>query len=370
MLRTALFAVLTGALLSPAFAADFTEEKSLPGAIVGVMNIDFQTRTNTNQDGTPAPESKDIYSTDINVVNSLALKGKIVRQPWLPTGTLGTTKQDGFLAYDLKCVLRNPKDPNQTITLGSWIGAMRIDGNGRYFLADAPEERGRLRMATDSFGKITGFTSNYGGEIQGRIPEQAGLWGFASRASAKVSKTYTRYVNGKAVTHTVAGADPMGFKNVDLAQGPLSGYPLSHLNGSVDYDAETGIWYVDVSTNYMADGQAKNDRYSGTIRWNEDANRKVNGIGWYDVNVRVNEKATAETDAFSAPGTSQEDEFFSADTAVPGFTGKIAYIDTFNGDTVTASKVTYNVDGNKVSKVQAVNFAKLLLLIVGPFNDE
>jgi hypothetical protein len=75
-----------------------------------------------------------------------------------------------------------------------------------------------------------------------------------------------------------------------LAQGPLSGYPLSHLNGSVDYDAETGIWYVDVSTNYMADGQAKNDRYSGTIRWNEDANRKVNGIGWYDVNVRVNER--------------------------------------------------------------------------------
>jgi hypothetical protein len=57
------------------------------------------------------------------VVNSLALKGKIVRQPWLPTGTLGTTKQDGFLAYDLKCVLRNPKDPNQTITL--------VPGSGR-----------------------------------------------------------------------------------------------------------------------------------------------------------------------------------------------------------------------------------------------
>lgn len=369
-MKTALIAIALAAFSASAFANDYTEEKSFPNAIHGTMTIDFKTRTETNPDGTPAPEAKDVYTTDISIVDSISLRGKIVRQPWLPTSTLGATKQDGFLAYDLKCVLQNPKNPTQTLTLGSWIGAMSLDGNGKYSLGVSPEERGRLRIATDSVGKITGFTSNYAGEIQGRIPEQAGLWGFASRASAKVNKTYTRYVNGKALTHTVAGADPMGFRSVDLAQGPLAGYPQSHLNGSVDYDAETGIWYVDVTTNYLSDGQAVNDRYSGTIRWNEDPNRKLNGIGWYDVNVRVNEKANAESDAFPTPGVTAEDEFFAADTAVPGFTGKIAYVDTFNGDSVTASKVNYAIDGNKVSKIQSMNFAKVLLLIVGPFNDE
>ena len=371
MIRTSLLAAFVLAAFSASsYASDFTQEKALPGAITGTMQIDFRTRTDTNQDGTPAPGAQDIYAVDIKLVDSIDVRGKIVRQPWLPSGTLGTTKQEGYFAYDLKCALRNPKNPAQTLTLGGWLGAIRVDGNGRYFLADSPEQRGRLRIATDSVGKITGFTSNFAGEIQGRIPEQAGLWGFASRASAKVNKTYTRYAGGKAIQHTVAGADPMAFKNVDLAQGPLAGYPLSRLNGSIDYDAESGIWYVDIITNYLVEGAAHNDRFSGTIRWNEDPNRKLNGIGWYDINVRVNEKALAEAEAFSSTGASAEDEFFSEDVGVPGFTGKIAYVDTFSGETVTASKITYAVDGNGISKIQAVNFAKILLLVIGPFNDE
>lgn len=357
-------------LATPAFAADFTDTKAIPGAITGTMTIDFGTRVGAEANGTPAAETIDTYLVDIGVTETIALKGKIVRRPWLPTAALGSTRQEGFFAYDLKCVLRKAGDPSQTRTLGQLVGAMRLDGNGRYFLAESPEGRGRLRIATESIGKITGFVSNYAGEIQGRPAEQAGLWGMATRATKKVQKTYVRYAGGKVVKQTVSGADPMGFDRVELAQGPLSGYPASKLNGSIDYDAEQGIWYVDVKTNYMVDGNAVNDRYSGTIRWNEDANRSTNGIGWYDVNVRINEKPVSEEDAFSAPGSTAEDEFFAADNTVPGFTGRINYVDTFAGDTVTASKVSYAVDGASVSKVQTMNFAKMLLLMVGPFNDE
>lgn len=367
------FLTVAALLLSPLpalAASDFTDIKTIPKAISGTMNIDFKTRVDTDQSGAPSPDAADVYITDLTLADSITLKGKISRAPWLPSATLGTTRQQGFLAYDLKCVLKNPKDPSQTLTLGSVVGAVRVDGNGRYFLADSPEEKGRLRIATDSIGKITGFVSNYGGEIQGRVPEQAGLWGLASRATKKVNKTYVRYVGGKGVARTVAGADPMSFQRVSLAQGPLSGYPMSYVDGSMDYDAEQGIWYLDLNANYMSEGQATRDRISGTIRWNEDPARKTNGIGWYDVNVRLNEQPVAEGDAFSAPGNTAEDEFFAADTAVPGFTGKISYVDTFNGETVTQSKINYAIDGNKVTKVQVVNFAKILLLVVGPFNDE
>ena len=56
--------------------------------------------------------------------------------------------------------------------------------------------------------------------------------------------------------------------------------------------------------------------------------------------------------------------------AIPGFTGTISYVDTFQGDDTIASKVVYAVDGNQVSRIQAMNMAKLLLLMVGPFNDD
>jgi len=116
-----------------------------------------------------------------------------------------------------------------------------------------------------------------------------------------------------------------------------------------------------------------NDRYSGTIRWTEDPDRKANGKGKYDVNVRLNEKPASEADAFAASGKSGEADFFSADAAVPGFTGTIAYVDKFlpgSDETTIASDVAYNVDANQASKIQAMDFAKILLLIVGPFNDD
>lgn len=384
-MKAMLRSVLGGALFAAAaltatssWSAGFTETMTMENAIKGTMEITFNTRTTEDDTGevpkgSPALGATDDYAVKLEIVDSVLLQGTIRRLPWLPSDFLGVTEQEGYIEYDLRWILRNPNNPSQTITLGGWVGAMMMDGGGKYHLGQPPEGKGRLRNAIDPFGNIPGFVSEFGGEVQGRVPEQAGLLGLADRASAKVTKTYTRYIGGKVQSQTVEGADPMSFKNAVLAQGPIAGYAEAKLNGSVDYDPEEGVWYVDLTANYSAEGTAIKDRFSGTIRWNEDPNRMKNGIGWYEVNVRVNEKAPTEEEIFqatSAAAATAEDAFFAMDTAVPGFTGRVSYVDTFDDETVVASKVAYSISGNSVSKAQAMIFAKLLMLMVGPFNDE
>ena len=83
-----------------------------------------------------------------------------------------------------------------------------------------------------------------------------------------------------------------------------------------------------------------------------------------------NKTASTEGNAFEA--MSDEDAFFAVDSSVPSLTGKIEYVDTFisGGTTPSASKVTYHLNANKLTKQQAVNFFKLWLVAVGPTNDE
>jgi hypothetical protein len=377
MKRSLLLAAAAALFLAtgPVLAADdYSAPVSQKDAIKGTMHIDFGTRTNLASDGkSPAPGATDAYKTDVEVMSSVIFRGAITRQPWLPTKILGNTAQDGFLQYDLALILRNPNNASQTVTLGKWAGAMSLDGSGKYSLGQAPEGKGVMRIATDSVGKIPGFTSNFGGVMQGRVPEQAGIWGLADRASKKINKSYVRLVGGKVIKQVVNGADPMEFQQVDLAQGPLAQYPETKFNGSIDYDAENSNWYIEATASYTLNGQSMTDRYSGTIRWTEDPDRKANGKGKYEVNVRLNEKPASEADAFAATGKSGEADFFSADATVPGFAGTIAYVDKFapgSNETTIASDVAYNVDANQASKIQSMDFAKILLLIVGPFNDD
>jgi hypothetical protein len=365
--------------LSPAWAfaqgGGFTAPATMTDAIKGTMQIDFATRTSVDRsgsapEGSPALGSMDKYTVDLDVLNSVIFRGVVERRPWIPSSILGRTLQEGFFDYDLRAILKNPANPSQTITLGGWVGGLTHDGYGKYLLSQPPEGMGNLRIATDSIGNVSGFVSNFGGDIQGRVPEQAGLMGLADRASKQVTKTYTRFVDGKTVKHVVEGADPMEFQTVVLGQGPLASYPESRVTGSIDYDSEEGIWYIDTNVAYTADGAQLRDRYSGTIRWNEDPNRETNGMGYYEVNVRLNEKPTTEADAFAAATTDAEAAFFSTDVSVPGFTGKVSYVDTFQDESVVASKVTYNINATEASKIQTMNFAKILMLMIGPFNDE
>jgi hypothetical protein len=338
---------------------DYTVLRSYPNAITGGMNIKFGTRTLLGPAGEIAIGAADLYATDLWAMDSINFQGGVRRLPQIPG-------QEGSITYDLVCKIRNPKDAKDVRGLGKWAGALRLDGNGRYYLGEPPEGQGSLKIATVSIGNAGAFQSEFKGTLQGRIPEKTGIAALA----AKLTKTYVRYVGGKAMRVTVKGLDPMAFENVTLAQGPREGYPVTKTTGSIDYDPELGNWYVDIKTTYVSDGVTLNDRYSGTIRWNEDANRKSNGIGWYDVNVRINEKAASDQEVFVDSSSLSDDAFFSSEAKVPGFSGKINYVDTFDGDTVTDSKVTYLVEGHEISKIQTVNFAKILLLMVGPFNDE
>jgi hypothetical protein len=358
----------------PAFAQapasnPYTVLENVPGVIKGTMDIQFGTRTQLDQTGkAPRQGAVDVYTVDLEVGNAVLFQGKVERRPWLPTSFLGNTLQEGYLSYDLNSLIRNPANPAQTAVAGRWIGAMTLDGAGKYSLVQSPADKGRVRLTTNAVGATAAATANFNGEIQGRKPEQAGLWGLADRASTEVTKTYGRYVNGVVVAHTVKGADPVKFVNATLAAGPVSVYPETVLNGSIDYDSEEGNWYLDVTASYASGGATFRDRYSGSISWTEDPNRKTNGKGFYTFNVRTNEKPVTEADLFKVQDAFAA--FFATDNKVPGFTGTINYVDTFRGESVIASKVNYAVDGNQVSKIQAMNLAKILLLMIGPFNDE
>ncbi|MCE9644109.1 hypothetical protein K8Q93_02635 [Candidatus Parcubacteria bacterium] len=367
-------ALLALALPVSAFAqavpASYTEPFSLEKAISGTMSATFNTRTNKDRTGklpagSPAIGQQDIYQVNLQVAKSTFFDGTIKRQPWIPTATLGTTAQVGFLEYTLRTGVINPANPTQTRVLGSLIGGLSLDNEGKYHLTKPPAGMGELRMAIESAGPVPGFVSKFGGEIEGRVPESAGALGFLAKAKAKGEKHFALYVEGRPVKATIKNSDPVGFQNVKLASGPVAGYPEVILNGSMDFDPENSVWYLDLQANY---GQ-KPDRFSGTIRWIDDPKRAQNGLGYYDLNVRVNEQAISEAEILKATAAS-EDDFFKADSKVPGFSGKILYKDTFQGKTVTGSAMTYEVDAHKVSKIQMMTLAKLLFLAVGPFNDE
>ena len=71
---------------------------------------------------------------------------------------------------------------------------------------------------------------------------------------------------------------------------------------------------------------------------------------------------------------SDEDAFFAVDNTVPSLSGTIEYTDTFVGGssakTPGSSKLVLNLDAYQLTKQQILSLHKLLLFIVGPFNDE
>lgn len=357
---------------APTWAQNYTDPVSDPAAISGRMSIVFDTRVGRIGDEAYRLGANDTYLVDLMVFNSITFKGDLVRRPWIPTGILGSTKQEGYIQFDLDTAIRNPANPSQTRQLGGWIGGMEIDGSGQYFLGAPPDGIGRLRITADAIGQVPGFVSEFGGTIQGRVPQQGGLRYLRDVATNTATKTFTRVSGGRAVTVTVVGTDPLAFRNVQLGQGPINVYPSATLNGEMNYDPEEGIWYLDLTANYPANGVNFNDHYTGTIRWLEDPNREANGKGWYEVNVRLNEQPpSAEAVAFvPTDALSLEAAFFSTDFTIPGFTGRIDYVDTYAGDSVTRSEVTYGIAANQASRIQTMNFLKIMLLGVGPLNDE
>lgn len=358
--------VAASTLAAPALAQDAITKEDV---IAGTMNIDFGTRTTKDtsgdlKEGSSAIGAKDKYTFTLRVAETTEFAGEIQRQPNLYTKLINRKKQEAQLFYKINMAVLNPKDLKQKKSVGSWVGTVPIDtASGAFDLSGGSAKESALRIAVDAVGKASAFTENFGGKLVGKAENKESLAAY----------TFKRVVGNKEVKVEVKKSDPIRFDSVSLAKGPSENYPRTSVSGRLDYDYETGNWFTDgIRFRYTLDGKETEDVITGSIKWVEDPDRKSNGKGHYEFNLRFNEeknkKAGSEAAAFDK--MSEEDAFFAVDDSVPCLTGKIVYQDTMSGESVTSSKVEYHLNANKLTKQQVMNFFKMWMLAVGPTNDE
>jgi hypothetical protein len=368
-------ATLTGAAVlafspAPLLAQGQPEQITETDIINGTMSIDFATRTHKDtsgdyKEGSPALNAQDRYKFDLYVAKTTEFVGEITRQPNIYTKILQKRKQDARLSYSIDLFVLNPKDLKQKKAVGKWAGIVPIDtATGAYDLAGGKSLDSPLRIRVDAIGKAPSFEDLFRGKLFGKSEQKDNL----------ASYTYKRLVGNKTVQIQVQHTDPMRFENVVLAKGPAESYPSTTVSGRLDYDYDLYNWLTDgIRFKYTLDGQEVEDIVTGSIKWVEDSDYESTGKGYYDFNLRFNEEknksASTEGEAFEK--MSDEDAFFAVDNSIPCLTGRISYVDTFaDGDTVASSQITYNLNANKLTKQQVVNFFKLWMIAVGPTNDD
>jgi hypothetical protein len=330
-----------------------------PG-ITGTMEINYVTRQPQGMDdnGKPKKGVQDQYKLDLTVNGNNQFQGTILRQPRIRNAVYMTTQQPRYdYSINLFVSLKDGTKPN----VGSWVGPMQVDEKSGAFILDAEGDRA-LRM---NITAGSGFTDAYGGRFFGKAADKSKLsW-----------DTITRTVNGKTIEKKFE-ADPMRFEGVRLAKGPNpKQYQNCTVTGELSYDRETANYYAKgLRFVYQTpDNKQVEDVVTGTIKWVEDPNRKSNGKGYYEFNLRYNEDKSkpAQTDDQAFGGKGDDDLFFAVDKSIPALTGHVEYVDQMSGgDTVTSSKVTYKLVGSNLTNQQVMNFAKLWLIAVGPTNDE
>jgi hypothetical protein len=165
--------------------------------------------------------------------------------------------------------------------------------------------------------------------------------------------------------------DKMEFRQHILAAGPVQAYQPVTVNGEMLYDYEKYSWFLNnVTVQYAVGGVVKIDRISGNIRWVESPQRKTNGEGEYQFDVRVNEPPPSESAAFTTT-TTDESAFFETDSTIPALVGTAKYKDTLRGDTTVASTVTIDLTGQNLTKQQAMVLCKLIVFsAVVPMNSD
>jgi hypothetical protein len=338
--------------------------------INGTMSIDFATRTNLDtsgdyRDGSPTIGAQDKYKFDLFVAKTTEFSGEIVRQPNIYTKTLQRRKQDAKLGFSIDLFVLNPKDLKQKKAVGKWVGTVPIDAaTGAFDLAGGKALESPLRIRVDAIGAAPSFEDFFRGKLIGKAEKKEGLAAY----------TYKRVVGNKTIQVKVSKVDPMRFENIVLAKGPAESYPTTSVAGRLDYDYETANWLTDgIRFKYNLNGTDYEDIVTGSIKWVEDSDYDTSGKGYYDFNLRFNEEAnkSASTEEAAFDKMSEEDAFFAVDNSVPCLTGRITYIDTFgDGETVASSQITYNLNANKLSKQQVMEFFKLWMIGVGPTNDD
>ena len=349
---------IIAAVLLAAVAA--TAQTNSSTFIRGTLDIQY----NTKASDSPAKGVKDVYKLNVNVDNSALFHGTISDLPQIMEGYFSkSVTQPRSVYYDLAVDLCNPRNPAQTKNVGRLYGPVPINSDGVYNY-----DSGALLMDIIPIGSGLGLTSKFAGNAAGKPMNRPVGWLDKLQRQAV---SITRSVNGKTMTVVLKKYDKMEFRQTVLAAGPVQIYSRATLNGELLYDYDKNCWFFNnVTVQYEDAGTSKSDRLAGTIRWVEDPNRKVNGLGEYQFDVRVNEPQVSEAAAFDAK-PSDESAFFDTDTKIPGLSGTMKYKDTLRGDDTLASSVMIDLTGNNLSKQQTmVLFKTIILASVVPMNSD
>jgi hypothetical protein len=358
-----LVTTISALLLSPLpIRADEPEKLNMPKAISGTMDIDYASRKNTDDKGKPKPGIKDTYTMALTVAGTTEFSGKIIRLPNLTKWGGYKTAQEAGLGFEVNVSVLNPANPAQKKTVGVLVGNVALAADGKY-------DPSGVRMAINQVGKARAFESKARGAYYGKAGKE--------KTAGQKALSFVRNIGGKTVKIESKGNDPLRFEGLVLPAGPAEAYGETTVNGDLVYDYDTGNYYTNgIKMNYMWDGKAVADTITGSIKFVEDPQRDANGKSKYEFNLRWNEDAnrpkSTESDAFKK--LSDEDAFFAVDNTVPSLSGTIEYTDTFvgSGDQKTpgSSKLVLTLDAYQLTKQQILSLHKLLLFIVGPFNDE
>jgi len=321
--------------------------------ITGGGNIRFDTRTQLDGNN-PKAGITDRYTLQFNVSNSALFRGDILALPYIDNTF---SDQQGSLTFNMECDVVNPKNPSQTKNVGKLFGTVPVDAENVYHFAT-----GNARVSVLGLGNAKGFESKFGGIARGKPPVKKGFF----QKIKKEAISFGRQVKGQKVVVVVQNYDMMGFQNHVIPAGPVQIYPEATVNGNLVYDYARESWFFqNVTIVYALDGKQMIDKLSGNIRWVEPKD----GEGEYQFDVRINEPPPSETDAFAS--ASDESAFFETDDSNPSLTGTMKYKDSLAGETVVASAITIDLKGNKLTKQQTMNLAKLLLIsTVVPLNSE
>lgn len=329
-------------------------QKTVNGqAITGTMDITFNTRMTQNigSDGTPNKGVKDVYKVNLKA-GAVEFKGSIDRTPRITSKMMGSEKQRGSLFYSLALSV------NGTY-LGDWLGTVVTDDAGQYLWNGSGDPNSKPRIQIQSVGNQAAFTDYFSGVMLGKGSQPGGTAKFVRKLSG-----------GKVATYTANNIDPMDFRQLTVAKGPLGSHYRFTVDGKLIYDRESGSWITE-GINILPEGSKQADKITGSIRWVEDPNRASNGKGEYLLNLRWNEDRVQPSEETFTGGEVDEESFFAVDKAKPGLTGKIIYEDKLGTDnSVISSKVTFDVIANNMERNQVLAFLKLWLVGVGPLNDE
>jgi len=343
------------------FALNVSAQTNTGLFIKGNMDIKYNTRQNPA--GTKGIQDK--YNINLNVANSVLFHGDMTDRPQIIDGWINKTViQPRSLKYDVSCDIMNPKNPAQVKkNVSKLVGFVNIASGGEYNYSGG--------LGFSVLDRMAGSDSKFSGVAAGKPLIRPANWADTIRQTVNI----TRIVNGKATTVALKKYDKMEFRSLVLAAGPIPLYGDATVNGEMLYDYEKNTWFFNNMTVFYAvpnpDGSSitKSDRITGTIRWVEDENRKTNGKGEYQFDVRVNEPIISEFPTQAA--SSDESAFFSSDTSVPGLFGTMKYQDTLKGETTLASTVAIDLNGNSITKQQLMILNKIIIFVsVIPMNAD